>query len=404
MAIALLEDGSVLASGGANRGSLYKFSNTGGTANIPIATLPYPIFDLAFDKGGNLWATTGGGPLLQLNPQTGEIENQYGDSITQSLAIQPQTGEIYVSSGKGIEIFNSVTKTFSQYSDIRVGNIAFAPDGKLWATSWPVRGDLIRFDEKNQPQRMLHFDNGVDSLAFGKADTALAGLLFVSSNNGELTMVDLATLRHVAVATGGSRGDTIETTSDGRVLLSQSNQIDVLRLVQAPHVIGTNPPADATIALPSGTIAVSFDSDMFVGDPSNPQSVLNPANYLLVGENVGPVPILSVSYDQKTRTALLNFNALAADRYEIQVANSLSSVDQLTLSEPYKSDFIAVSDFLSFVDLQFTNPRSDRANATISYDVTLTNRSDQDLILPLLLSLDPAQYFNGKPQEASGGR
>ena len=108
MAIAVFEDGSVLASGGANRGSLFRLSAAGGEVGNPIANLPYPVFDMAFDGNGNLWATTGGGPLLQLNPQTGQIINEYADSITQTLAIQPETGLIYVSSGNGIEVFNPV--------------------------------------------------------------------------------------------------------------------------------------------------------------------------------------------------------------------------------------------------------------------------------------------------------
>ena len=41
-------------------------------------------------------------------------------------------------------------------------------------------------------------------------------------------MIDVATLRRVAVASGGSRGDVVITTSDGRVLLSQTTQVDVL--------------------------------------------------------------------------------------------------------------------------------------------------------------------------------
>lgn len=54
---------------------------------------------LAFDGEGRLWATTGGGPLLQLDPDTGRIVKQWGDGITMALAIQPETGLIYMASG-----------------------------------------------------------------------------------------------------------------------------------------------------------------------------------------------------------------------------------------------------------------------------------------------------------------
>ncbi len=95
LAIVTLPDGSVIASGGLNRGSLYHFDLEGGEATNPLITLPYPIFDLALDPGGNLWATTGGGPLLQLDPSTEAILAQYGDGLTQSLAID-STGLIYL--------------------------------------------------------------------------------------------------------------------------------------------------------------------------------------------------------------------------------------------------------------------------------------------------------------------
>ena len=78
-------------------------------------------------------------------------------------------------------------------------------------------------------------------------------------------MVDLATLRRVAVADGGTRGDVVITTSDGRVLISQSNQVDVLNPATAPLVVATNPPAGARSPLPLPFIAVTFDQDMFAG-------------------------------------------------------------------------------------------------------------------------------------------
>src|SRR4029079_9663266 len=63
LAIVALADGSVLISGGANRGQLFHFSIEGGAAGIPSASLPYPIFTMALSPSGVLWATTGGGPL-----------------------------------------------------------------------------------------------------------------------------------------------------------------------------------------------------------------------------------------------------------------------------------------------------------------------------------------------------
>ena len=68
---------------------------------------------MAFDAAGHLWATTGGGPLLELDAATGAILGQHGDSLTQTLAIDPASGMIYVSSGDGVEIFNPATAKFT---------------------------------------------------------------------------------------------------------------------------------------------------------------------------------------------------------------------------------------------------------------------------------------------------
>jgi hypothetical protein len=147
LAILVLPDGSVLASGGAARNQLFRFTSEGGQAGAPLATLPEPIYDMALDPSGSaIWATTGGGPLYKLDPATGAVLDQFGDGLTQSLAIQPETGRIFVSSGNGIEVFDPTTGKFSHFSDIRVGSLGFAPDGTLWAATWPHnQTQIIRF-------------------------------------------------------------------------------------------------------------------------------------------------------------------------------------------------------------------------------------------------------------------
>jgi len=407
MAMVVLEDGTVLAGGGLNRGSLYRFGPTGDAAGTPIATLPHPVFDMALDANGTIWATTGGGPLLQIDPDTGAILNAFGEGLTQSLAIAPDTGLIHVSSGAGIEIFDPLTQTFGHFSDLRVGSLRIAPDGTLWAATWPDRGDVVRFDDQGDPQPMLRFDAPIDSLAFGADDSSLQDLLFVSSNTGVLTMVDLVTLQRVAVATGGSRGDIVLTLPDGRVLLSQTNQIDLLNPVLAPVVVRVSPPDEAIVALPLGSLAVTFDQDMMVphsgiatDSPSFLASVVNIDNFVLMSHNNGPIAITSVLYDEETRTAFVNFDAIGADVYELQVSGVLQSTTGVPLGETFTSTFTAVSDFTRFVDLEFFNARSSRAFGTVSYDVRITNTGTPTLVLPVVLVLDPAAGFDGVPINA----
>ncbi|GAB1542664.1 hypothetical protein NUACC21_53380 [Scytonema sp. NUACC21] len=407
MAIAVLPDGTVLASGGTNRGSLYRFSSQGTqTSPTPLVTLSQPIFDMSVDRNGTLWATTGGGPLLQLNSQTGQIVKQYGDSITQTLAIHPTTGSIYVSSGNGIEIFNPIAETFTHYSDLRVDSLAFAPDGSLWGTSWPDRGLVVKFDAKGRAQQMLSFSEEVDSLAFGATGSRLAGLAFVSTNNGDVLMVDLATLQHIKVATGKQDGTTwgenIEVTPDGRVLISHSGQIDVLNPTLAPKVSATNPVKDAIVALPQNIISVTFDSDMFAGASNYLASVLNPNNYQLIGGNSNIINPVSVRYDTATKSALLGFNTFDAGNYEFKVLQNIKSTAGVELETAYSERFTTVSNFSSLVDFNFSNARSHRAEGTISFDVTITSKADQDLLLPVMLLLDPSATFTGVPNGAVG--
>src|SRR5262245_60694582 len=203
-----------------------------------------------------------------------------------AMAIQPTTGLICVAKGAvwsggvngvggGVEIFDPNTQTFTHYSkdlNLRVASLAFAPDGTLWATTWPDRHQVVKFNIQRRAEVMLTFDADIDSLAFGQKGTALEGLLFVSQNTGsndysgsELTMIDVATLRRVAVADGGTRGDVLITTHDGRVLVSQSNQVDVINQATAPVVIATSPPPSAVVALPLSQVVITFDQDMFSG-------------------------------------------------------------------------------------------------------------------------------------------
>ena len=76
---------TVYVTGGTNRNQLFVFGRAGGTAKA-LATLSVPLYDLTFDASGQLWATTGGGPLVQLDPTTGQIIASYGDEMELGLA------------------------------------------------------------------------------------------------------------------------------------------------------------------------------------------------------------------------------------------------------------------------------------------------------------------------------
>ena len=169
MAMAQAPDGSFLVSGGASRNELFRIPQNGGTAGTPLATLPYQIYALAFDNEGHLWAATGGGPLLQLDPTTGAIVNQFGEGITLALAVDPKTDQIYVATGKGVAIFDPTNDTFTQYSrdqNLRVSSLAFdnqrEPLGGHLARREP--GRRVRRPRPRPGQAHLRLGHPVDRL------------------------------------------------------------------------------------------------------------------------------------------------------------------------------------------------------------------------------------------------
>ncbi|HEY7600112.1 MAG TPA: hypothetical protein VH741_09310, partial [Candidatus Limnocylindrales bacterium] len=351
LALLARPDGSFLASGGGNRGALYAFDQDGGRALAPVAELDTAVFDLAYDRDGGLWATSGGGELLELDPATLRVLNRYGDSLTQSLALDPASGRFYVSSGDGIERFDPVTRSFSHFSNVRVDDLAVAPDGKLWGTSWPRRGDILTFDSRGRAQVQVRLDAPVDSIEFGRPGTQLEGLLFASSKERPATtggaalyMIDVATLRVLELGRNGPGAEQLLATGDGRLLVAHAHRVDVLAPLVAPKVVATNPPDQALVPLPLGVVAVTFDHDMRHESAADLDSASNPSNYIVTrgGE---PVTVRSVRYDTAERTAYLSFDALEGGDYRLVVAKRIRSEQGLELGTPYDLRFTAMEDF-----------------------------------------------------------
>ncbi len=404
MALAQEPDGSFLVSGGASRNELFHIPNLGGSAGTPLATLPYPIYAMAFDGAGHLWAATGGGPLLELNPATGAIVDQFGDGITLAVAVDPETQQVYVSTAKGVEIFNPATDTFTQFSrdqNLRVSSLKFDSSGNLWAVTWPDATQVVEFDADARAQVKLTFDSDIQSIAFGQEGTPLENLLFVSHDDApntpggtvattptDLTTVDVTTLQQVQVAQGGTRGFAVLATSDGRLLISQSHEVDVLEPIVAPQVVASNPPSGATESLPLGTISITFDHDMFQGSATDSRSVLDPANYQLVSDTGITIPVTAVTYDADSRTAILSLAAMEPGGYTISVKTSIQSTDNLALAQAYSAHFLTITDITPQVTLDFYNGRSNAAAKTYSYSLVITNNGPTTLLSPFYLTFD----------------
>ena len=440
MAMVELPNQTVLVSAGANRNQVFAYPKTGGQGTTPLFTLSAPVLSMAVDSVGQLWVTTGN-QLLQVDPTSGAIlqtiNGPGGEPLTQALAIDPSAGSIYVSSGNGIEVYNpnaggTAAGAWSHFSNAQVTSLAFGPDGRLWGVlgtgstianarsnptssivSFPMSGPNL-----GQAQLEYTLAGTIDDIAFGQAGTKLAGLLFASSSlpqqaipqggaaaphQSVLWMVSLATRQSLQLAAGGTQGEALVATADGRVLVAQTGSVDQIAPATAPQVKASSVPNGALVTLPLGSISVTFDQSMWQGaggaDPTDPGSVLNPANFTLVSTSTGADISLnptSIKWDEAAKTAILTLPTLAAGGWQLQVSNNLLGADQVNLAHSYASSFTAAVNFSDKIKLSFTNTRVDHATGQVSYDVSITNIGHEDVHGPLILLLDPGQYFNGQ--------
>jgi len=443
LAMVELADHSVLVSGGSLRNEVFRYGKDGGRSTIPLFTLDVPVLDMVVDSVGQLWVMTGS-ELLQVDADSGAIVRRMSgpgqDPLTHALAIQKTTGDIFVSSGNGIEIFHpnesDPTRAWKHFSNQRVGDLAFGPDGRLWAVRWTgvdiaaaepnATTDIVSFPMSGRtigrPELEYRLNGIIDSIAFGAAGTELDGLLVASSNltqrpvvagatavphQASIWMIELQSRRAVQVAAGGTRGESIVTTFDGRILVAQTGHVDEIAPIHAPTVTAISVPDGSLVPLPVGQVAVTFDQAMWLGAESgDDSSVLDPENFTFtaLGANAGRVIVpQSVRWDALRHTAYLDVNGLPAGQYQFDISGTLRGHNQTRLAQGYVSTFTAVLDMTSQVRVDFSNTRADRATGEVSYDVSLTNIGTDDLNGPLMLLLDPGMYFGDSIEGTTGG-
>ena len=111
----------------------------------------------------------------------------------------------------------------------------------------------------------------IDRIAFGAAGSELAVLLVASSSLKQLSvlangasavphqsavwMIELQSQRVLQVATGGTVGESIVTTADGRILVAQSGHVDEIAPIHTPHVTATRVPHGPLPPLPPAQTA-----------------------------------------------------------------------------------------------------------------------------------------------------
>ncbi|MEM6471960.1 MAG: putative Ig domain-containing protein, partial [Planctomycetota bacterium] len=408
LAVLQRSDGVIWFSAGTNRSALYSVDSLGNVSEL--IQLADPIYDIAETSDGRIWAATGGGPLLELDPVSGAELARFGRQVTQSIEVGIDGATLFVTTASGIDSFHPATNAWDHWSDTRAGSLAVDPaSGDLWAASWPNRGRVFRLPTGGKDRRtapsvppptLLKLGRSLDSLAFGKTGTRLEGLLFATTNEGELFLIDPSSRDSVLLADGRLRGDSLATTTDGELLVSQADRLDRLRLDLPPTVIATTPPPGGIIVAPVVQLSVTFSEPMLHESPLDPESITNPLHYQVIGERSGAKAIETIEYDEATRRVTISIPALDADEYTLTVQPTAQSDAGRFLESAYEVDFTAVSDLSSVLDLSLDRPRRNRATGQLHYDVTVTNTGTRNVVVPLAIFLDADSPTSSRPLDA----
>ncbi|WP_410472981.1 putative Ig domain-containing protein [Faucicola mancuniensis] len=314
------------------------------------------------------------------------------------------------------------------FSNYQVRDLAFGPDGRLWGVQWDGKDitdsqyghtQIVSFPmtgrEIGRAQFEYSLSGVIDSIAFGQTGSELAGLLIAGSqtdnvvtqgsavsHSANLWMINLTTRELVSVAQGGTRAEALVTTQDGRILVAQTGFVDEVAPIKAPKVVTSSIADGALLPLPVNQITVSFDQSMWTGsngqDSQDPSSVLNPNNYRLVSVSSGSSQVINptqVTWDEGSKSVILTLGNLNSDQWRLEVASNVVSRAKVRLDGVYVVGFTTVSDLTNQLKIDFSNTRADRLTGSISYDVNITNLGVDNLKGPLMLLIDPGQYFSG---------
>ena len=209
----------------------------------------YPTVTGIVTTGGNIYvANQGAGSIIKLNGD-GSYNSTRGSGLSGAtgMVVNPATGHIYVSNLTGT-VFNvnpATGATTPFITGVAADGVSISPDGSILYAE--VNQHILGYSTATGAQV---WDSGLVKLADGAvaASGALAGNLFVNTNDGNVYEINEKTLAQTLIATGGSRGDLVTVDpNDGSLLLSQSNSIDRLTLPDGSTF--------ASNAIPSSSVA-----------------------------------------------------------------------------------------------------------------------------------------------------
>ena len=263
------------------------------------------------------------------------------------------------------------SRTSSSPSPARASTPWRCTDGTLWGTTWPYGGQIVRFDSHGNATPAVDLSDPANGLAFGQPNTPLANLLFATHVDGTVSMIDLVTGQSITVASGGQRGDFAHVGVDGRLYITQSDQIDVFTPILPPQIVATNPADDASVAPNLDTAEVTFDGAMLAD--TSVGSVTDTANYVLTDTTTGQqVPVSAVTYDPSGQTAELLFDPLLPGSYSLNVEPQVENIYGLALGSVYETSFIVTANGGSLLPT-ISNTRLNRELGEVFFDLSVEN-------------------------------
>ncbi len=354
--------------------------------------MDFPVYELVFDSVGQLWGTSGGLGLVQIDPATGRVLASYGAGIALGIAAVPGQPQLMVATTTGIKRFDILTQRFTTFSEVRVDSLAISTDGTVYGSEWPEGGSILRFDHRGRAVRVTELNDRIESIAIGRAGTLYQGLLLVGTeNSGRLLALDLKSFQVATIASGGNpRIETIEMVVDGRVLVTQGDQIDIFNPIVAPRVIATTPLAGDGIVPVFNQATVTFDVGVKALGSSDGVSANNPDNYRVRNRENGQfIAISQVQYDPSSRTASLLFESLPPAAYELQISPLIQSEQGLPLGGTGVSvPFNVMDDVSATASVHFGRPAINRRSGHIALTLDVTNNSPQSIAGPIRVNLD----------------
>ncbi len=216
--------------------AFYSFPSTGGVAGAVSAPSGYTV-GLTFGLDGKLYAAMRSREeLAEVDPSTGAFVRTVatGFSLITGLATDPISGDIFAtdpSAANPVVRVNPATGRATPYISSGLGLFA-SPDGLIFDTDGTLyvtgNTNIIKVDRSGVASLLATVPPGSDGLALGKSGTALAHSLFVNSNYGIISRIDMtqsAPNNVSSFASGGTRGDLMAVDSQGYLYVTQRDSI-----------------------------------------------------------------------------------------------------------------------------------------------------------------------------------